>query len=134
MKQHECRDKNNILYTNFAFKTIMSCTCPLRSFWSYFWSYVLFFALLLFFSSKSSRRFPVCILDLLQLLTCLSNTACLKLICPEITRCEVFLLTQNISSQFDLCHHYYCKGLDLASSSCFLQLLTLTSGFWNCCP
>ena len=92
-------------------------------------SLVLFCSVALFFPWNGSRRLSMWILHLLQLLTCLSNTDCLKLICPEITRFEVFMLTQNLSSQFDLWCHYCFKGLGLPHSLCCLHLLTLTSNF-----
>ena len=58
IKQIECRNRNNIMYMNYVFKTVVSCTYPLRSFWSCFGLQSCFcFVGFLFFPSESSKRF-----------------------------------------------------------------------------
>lgn len=94
MKQHECREKQQYHMQELCFSDYYEFYYPLRSF---------IFCFIVFFSpSKHIKRLSMRILDLLHLLTGLANYACLKLICPEITRFEFFMLTQNSPSQFDL--------------------------------
>lgn len=119
MKQHECREKQQYHMQELCFSDYYEFYYPLRSF---------IFCFIVFFSpSKHIKRLSMRILDLLHLLTGLANYACLKLICPEITRFEFFMLTQNSPSQFDLWYHYHFKGLGLVSSPCCLPVLTLPS-------